>query len=83
MNSKAGVIHINRVLRRLCEQRVVDFHDGVMVVEDPARLAALANAYQGSAAFWQDGAAVLQKPPPPALQPSPSRGVGQTGLRRA
>ncbi len=44
-------VHVNRVLRRLREQHVVDFHDGVMVVEDPGRLAALSAIYSGSAAL--------------------------------
>ena len=50
-------VHVNRVVRRLREQRVVDFHDGVMVVEDPERLAELASIYPNSAALWDDGAA--------------------------
>jgi CRP-like cAMP-binding protein len=76
-------VHVNRVVRRLREQRVVDFHDGVMVVEDPKKLAALSNIDPGSAAFWDDSTAVVQKPPPAAVQPTPSRSPGRTGLRRA
>ncbi len=74
-------VHVNRVVRRLREQRVVDFHDGVMVVDDPRRLAAFASAYPDSAAPWEDGAA-LAEPPAVTVQPSPARGPGQTGLRR-
>jgi CRP-like cAMP-binding protein len=76
-------VHVNRVVRRLREQRVADFHDGVMVVLDPARLATLANAYPESAVFWEDGAAVVQKPPRAAVQPTPSSGPDRIGLRRA
>jgi CRP/FNR family transcriptional regulator len=76
-------VHVNRVVRRLREQRVVDFHDGVMVIEDPGRLAAFANAYPESAAFWEDGAAVVNKPPRAVVQPSPSGEPSQTGLRSA
>ncbi len=76
-------VHVNRVLRQLREQHVVDFHNGVMVVEDPGRLAALSSIYPESAALWDDGAAGVQKPPRMAVQPTPSRGQGQTRLRRA
>jgi CRP-like cAMP-binding protein len=76
-------VHVNRIVRRLREQRVVDLHDGVMVVENPGRLAAVANAYQDSAAFWEDGAAVVNEPPRAVIQPSPSGEPSQTGLRRA
>ncbi len=75
-------IHVNRVIRRLREQRVVDFHDGVMVVDDPRRLAALANAYPDSAALWEDGAA-LDEPLAATVQPSPARAPGQSHLRKA
>jgi CRP/FNR family transcriptional regulator len=37
-------IHVNRVLRRLRETRVVEFHKGHMVVLDPDGLRSLANA---------------------------------------
>ncbi len=37
-------IHVDRVIRRLGEQRLVALHDGVMIVENPGQLAALANA---------------------------------------
>ncbi len=56
-------VHVNRVVRRLRELHVVDFHDGVMVVEDPERLAALSGIYPDSAALWDDGAAVVQPQP--------------------
>jgi len=48
-------IHVNRVVRRLREQQVVDFHDGVMTIEDPDRLAALADANPESASCWDFG----------------------------
>jgi CRP/FNR family transcriptional regulator, anaerobic regulatory protein len=74
-------IHVNRVVRRLREQRVVDFHDGVMVIEDPQRLAALANAYPDSAALWDDGASAARIQP----QATPQEGIaqlpGRTGVR--
>jgi CRP/FNR family transcriptional regulator, anaerobic regulatory protein len=76
-------VHVNRVVRRLRELRVVDLHDGVMVVGNPGRLAELANAYQDSAAFWENGVAVAQKPPVAAAQPRLSRGQDQAGSRRA
>ena len=75
-------VHVNRVIRRLREQRVVDFHDGVMVVENPESLAALSGFYAGSAALWDEGTAVVQKPPRTTGQPTPSRGQGQTGSGR-
>ena len=75
-------VHVNRVLRRLREQRVVDFHDGVMVVEDPARLAALSGIFPDSAALWDDGAAVVQKPRPAAVQPTASRRPGHPRAAR-
>jgi CRP/FNR family transcriptional regulator, anaerobic regulatory protein len=62
-------VHVNRVVRRLREQRVVDFHDGVMVVEDPGRLAALSAIYSGSATLWDDGAAVVQPQPGQVTEP--------------
>ncbi len=37
-------IHVNRVLRRLRETRVAEFHKGHMVVLDPDGLRSLANA---------------------------------------
>jgi CRP/FNR family transcriptional regulator len=37
-------IHVDRIIQRLREQRLVAFHDGVMIVEDPGQLAALANS---------------------------------------
>ena len=76
-------VHVNRIVRRLRELHVVDFHDGVMVVEDPGRLAALSGIYPDSAALWGDGAAVVQKAPRAAIQQIPSRVPGQTGLRTA
>ena len=76
-------VHVNRVVRRLREQRVVDFHDGVMIVGDPERLAELANAHPNSAAFWEDGGAAVHKTPPAAVQSSPSRRPRQTSLRGA
>jgi CRP/FNR family transcriptional regulator len=45
-------IHVNRVVRRLREQALVDFHDGVMVIEDPHRLATLANEGSIPGARW-------------------------------
>jgi CRP/FNR family transcriptional regulator len=54
-------IHVNRVVSGLREQRVVDFHDGMMVVDDPRKLAALANAYPDSAPPREDGAAPVQR----------------------
>ena len=36
-------IHVNRVVRRLREQGLVELRDGVMVIEDPDRLAVVAN----------------------------------------
>ena len=50
-------IHVSRVVRWLREQRVVDFHDGMMVVDDPRKLATLANAYPDSAMPRRDGPA--------------------------
>ena len=49
-------IHVNRVFRRLREQRIVEFHDGVLIIEDPEKLAELADANPESAALWRDGA---------------------------
>jgi CRP/FNR family transcriptional regulator, anaerobic regulatory protein len=37
-------IHVNRVIRRLREQGLVTLHDGVLIVEDPGRLAEVANS---------------------------------------
>jgi CRP/FNR family transcriptional regulator, anaerobic regulatory protein len=37
-------IHVNRVIRRLREQALVKLHDGILIVEDPARLAEIANS---------------------------------------
>jgi CRP/FNR family transcriptional regulator len=71
-------IHVNRVVRRLREQHVVDFHDGVMVVEDPRRLAGLADAHPDSAALWEDSAPMVRRPPRVATRPSPVRAQGQT-----
>jgi CRP-like cAMP-binding protein len=75
-------IHVNRVIRRLREQNVVDFHDGVMVIGDPRRLAVLANAYPDSAAFWNDGAEAI--PQSPRSTPIQNVGLGhrQSGLER-
>jgi CRP/FNR family transcriptional regulator len=49
-------IHVNRVIRRLREQALVEFHDGVMVIDDPARLASLANEGSNSDSRWESGA---------------------------
>jgi CRP-like cAMP-binding protein len=73
-------IHVNRVVRRLREQRVVDFRDGVMIIEDPHRLATLANAHPESAALWDDGAEVAPLPPRPPLPPTSSRVEGRAEL---
>lgn len=37
-------IHVNRVIRRLREQGLVKLHDGILIIEDPARLAEVANS---------------------------------------
>jgi CRP/FNR family transcriptional regulator len=37
-------IHVNRVIRRLREQGLVTLHDGILIVEDPTRLAEIATA---------------------------------------
>jgi CRP/FNR family transcriptional regulator len=78
-----STIHVNRVVRRLREQRVVNLRDGVMVVEDPRRLAALADAYPDSAALWEDGGAVVQRQSRAAAQSIPAKAPGQTRLRKA
>ena len=72
-------IHVNRVVRRLREQHVVDFHEGVMVILDPRRLAGLADAHADSATLWEDGAPMVQAPLRAAAQPGPVRAQGQTG----
>jgi CRP/FNR family transcriptional regulator len=72
-------IHVNRVVRRLREQQVVDFHDGVIVIGDPRRLAALANAYAESAENWDDGVAAA---PPRAAPSIPMPASIQTSFRR-
>jgi CRP/FNR family transcriptional regulator len=69
-------IHVNRVVRRLREQNVVDFHDGVIVIGDPRRLATLANADPESEANWHDGATA----PPPA-PPVPRQASIRTSFR--
>jgi CRP-like cAMP-binding protein len=75
-------IHVNRVVRRLREQNVVDFHDGVMVIGDPRRLAVLANAYPDSAAFWDDGADSVQHSPRSAPNPRVANSHWQGGIER-
>ena len=62
-------IHVNRVVRRLREQKVVDFHDGVMTIEDPDRLAALADAGPELASCWDIGAGAPDLPVIASPQP--------------
>jgi len=64
-------IHVNRVLRRLREQGVVEFHDATMIVLDPRRLAGLANEAPQSEAHWALRASMDDRPGRPV-----------TGLRR-
>ncbi len=45
-------IHVNRVVRRLRDLAIVQFHDGILVIEDLAPLAALANECPESATHW-------------------------------
>ncbi len=72
-------VHVNRVVRRLRELHVVDFHDGVMVVEDPARLAELSGIYPDSAALWDDRTAGVQ-PQPQQSSHSLAKCSGRTGV---
>jgi CRP/FNR family transcriptional regulator len=74
-----SAVHVNRVIRRLREQHVVDFHDGVMVVEDPGRLAALSTIYSESAALWDDGTTVVT-PQLPQSSHSLARPPSRTGV---
>jgi CRP/FNR family transcriptional regulator, anaerobic regulatory protein len=48
-------VHVNRVIRRLREQGLVEFHDGIMVIGDPQRLAAVANVDAKSDTHWETG----------------------------
>jgi CRP/FNR family transcriptional regulator, anaerobic regulatory protein len=50
-------VHVNRVIRRLREQGLVEFHDGIMVIGDPQGLAALASADAKSDTRWETGTA--------------------------
>jgi CRP/FNR family transcriptional regulator len=73
-------IHVNRVVRRLREDQVVDFRDGLAVIGDARQLAILANAYPESAANWDDGVA----PAPMGTAPrSPRTASAQTSFRKA
>jgi CRP/FNR family transcriptional regulator, anaerobic regulatory protein len=67
-------IHVNRVIRRLREQHLVAFHNGIMIVEDPGRLAALANEGPESAAHWSAGGGAIQGPPPGKVALGPRKG---------
>jgi CRP/FNR family transcriptional regulator len=73
-------IHVNRVVRRLREQQVVDFRDGVMVIGDPRRLAILANANPESVTNWDDG--VARAPLPAAPPPAARQASIQTSFRK-
>ncbi len=66
-------IHVNRVIRRLREQRLVEFHDGVMVIDDPRRLAILANADPQTRTNSNIGSRIAQGP----------RGEVETGPKKA
>jgi CRP-like cAMP-binding protein len=48
-------VHVNRVIRRLREQGLVDFHDGIMVIGEPESLAAAANEDARSHTLWETG----------------------------
>lgn len=56
-------IHVNRVIRRLREQGLVEFHEGVMVIGDPERLASVANDDANSDSPWETGAANVESFP--------------------
>ena len=62
-------IHVNRVIRRLREQGLVKLHDGILIVEDPARLAEIANSGAMPAAYNN-----LELEP---FAAPPSRGAGR------
>lgn len=78
-------IHVNRVIRRLREQGLVKLHDGILIVEDPVRLAEIANS---GAMPVTDGSPMVT---PSAIRPAPpsssardhGRGLPSEGRQRA
>jgi len=46
-------IHVNRIIGRLRLQRLVELHDGVMIVRDPDRLAVLALSSNETRDLWR------------------------------
>jgi CRP-like cAMP-binding protein len=75
-------IHVNRVVRRLREQQIVDFHDGVMVIGDPRRLAAMANAVPESARNWAEVEAAAIPAPRGAVRSAPQDTSVRTGFKK-
>jgi CRP-like cAMP-binding protein len=46
-------IHVNRVLRRLREDAVAEFHEGLLMIGNPARLRQLADPSEGADVLWR------------------------------
>ncbi len=46
-------IHVNRIIRRLRQDRLVEFHDHAMIVRDPYKLAILALSSNESSDLWR------------------------------
>jgi CRP-like cAMP-binding protein len=65
-------IHVNRVIRRLREQGLVKLHDGILIIEDPARLAEVANSGALPAAYGDLGSTPFAD--------SSTRGAGHSPL---
>jgi hypothetical protein len=63
-------IHVNRIIRRLRLHSLVEFHDGVMMVRDPNKLAILALLSNESFDLWRaqsaSSANMLRTAPPSA-----------------
>lgn len=47
-------IHVNRVIKRLRERRIVNFHDRILTIEDPQQLASMADADFQSTHSWSE-----------------------------
>ena len=73
-------IHVNRVIRRLREQGLVKLHDGILIVEDPAKLAEIANSGAGPIA---DGNRAASSVDLSALAPSSGRNFQPEGRQKA
>jgi CRP/FNR family transcriptional regulator, anaerobic regulatory protein len=78
-------IHVNRVIRRLREQGLVKLHEGILIVEDPVKLAEIANS---GAAPVADGNHVAPSwagfsAPAPGSARNPGHGLRPQGRQKA